>query len=370
MIDLAWQAFDLPLKHQFTIARGTVDVQETFVVQLHHGGLFGYGEATTNEFYGVNVEGLSRSVERLLPLLARSSVEAIEPLLDEAAALLSADPFALCAFDMALHDLWARQRGLPLYACFGLDPAAGPLSNFTIGIAEPAVMVRKLAEAPDWPIYKIKCGTADDLAIVRMLREFTPKPFRVDANGGWTARQAIDLSGPLAELGVEFIEQPLPPGDPGMTEVRRWSMLPVIADESCVGEADVDRCADLFHGINIKLVKCGGLAPARRMIARARALGQMVMCGCMTESTVGISALAQIVPELDVVDIDGAALLAADIATGVVVEEGRRRYPDRSGTGVELLGGPLPVKKPPFVPPAGGCWQTLDTQGEAARIKA
>ena len=182
-----------------------------------------------------------------------------------------------------------------------------------------------------------------DLEIVRGLRRITDKPFRVDANCGWTAAQAIEISAPLADLGVEFIEQPLAADDPGMEEVFRRSALPVFADESCAVEADVDRCAGRFHGINIKLVKCGGLAAARRMIARARDLGLQVMCGCMTESTVGISALAQLVPQLDHVDMDGAALLAADIATGVVVEGGRRRYPDRPGTGVELLEGPLPV---------------------------
>ena len=343
MIDLAWRPFALPLKHPFTIARGTVDVQDTLVVQLHEEGEFGYGEATTNPFYGATIEGMAQSLARLASLARRASADDPEPLLAQAAATLADDPFALSAFDMALHDLWARRRGQPLHACWGLDPAAGPLSNFTIGIDEPAVMVRKLAEVPDWPIYKIKLGTPDDLAIIRELRRHTDRPFRVDANCGWTPRQAIELSGALADLGVEFIEQPLPPGDPGMAEVRRSSALPLIADESCAAEGDVDRCADLFHGINIKLVKCGGLAPARRMIARARALGLTVMCGCMTESTVGISALAQIVPALDFVDIDGAALLAADIATGVVVEAGRRRYPQRPGTGVELLGGPLPL---------------------------
>ncbi len=344
MIDISWRAFALPLKHPFTIARGTVEVQETLVVQLHEAGEFGYGEATTNEFYGATIAGMSRSLARLGPLLGGMAAERLDEALAAAAGLLADDPFARCAFDLALHDLWARRRGLPLHACWGLDPAAGPLSNYTIGIDEPAVMVRKLGEVPEWPIYKIKLGTADDLAIVRELRRHTDKPFRVDANGGWTARQAIELSGPLADLGVEFIEQPLPPGDPGMAEVWRSSVLPVVADESCADEADVERCVGLFHGINIKLVKCGGLAPARRMIARARGLGLRVMCGCMTESTVGISALAQIAPELDDVDIDGAALLASDIASGVVVEAGRRRYPARPGTGVELRDGPLPLR--------------------------
>jgi L-alanine-DL-glutamate epimerase-like enolase superfamily enzyme len=343
VIDLSVESFRLPLRHPFTISRGTVDVQETVIVQVHEDGLFGYGEATTNDFYHATTESLSRAAGSVADILAAGSAEDCGRLLESVAARLAGHPFAVCALDMAIHDLWARRSGLALHAAWGLDPQAGPLSNYTIGIDTPDRMVRKLAEVPDWPIYKIKLGTADDLAIVRELRRHTEKPFRVDANCGWTARQAIDISGPLADLGVEFIEQPLPPDDPAMRDVRRHSALPVFADESCAAEHDVERCADSFHGINIKLCKCGGLAPARRMIARARALGLRVMGGCMTESTVGISALAHIVPELDHVDMDGAALLAADIASGVVVAGGRRRYPDRPGTGVELLGGPLPI---------------------------
>jgi L-Ala-D/L-Glu epimerase len=342
VIDLAVQSFRLPLRHPFTISRGTVAVQDTVIVQAHEEGCYGYGEATTNVYYGATVENLSRAIESFGPVAKAASISALDDLLIVAAERLADAPFALCALDMAFHDLWARRRGVALHAAWGLDPAVGPLSNYTIGIDTPEAMVRKLAEVPDWPIYKIKLGTASDLEIVRELRRHTDKPFRVDANCGWTARQAIDLSGPLADLGVEFIEQPLPAGDPAMAEVRERSALPLFADESCAVEADVDRCAGLFDGINIKLVKCGGLAPARRMIARARELGLRVMCGCMTESTVGISALAQIVPQLDHVDMDGAALLASDIATGVVVDRGRRVYPDRVGTGVELNDGPLP----------------------------
>jgi len=364
MIDLAHRGFGLPLKHPFTISRSTVAVQESLIVQVHEAGCFGYGEATTNDYYHATLESMAAAIERMRPSLAAASLAtdedgtALAELLARAAAELGDAPFPLCSLDMALHDLWARLRGRPLGELWGLDPAAGPLSNFTIGIDTLPVMVSKLAEVADWPIFKIKLGSGDDLAIIRELRQHTAKPFRVDANCGWTARQAIELSGPLAELGVEFIEQPLPAGDPGMREVRKHSVLPVIADESCVREDDVDRCRDEFHGINIKLVKCGGLAPARRMIARARELGLEVMCGCMTESTVGISALAQIVPLLDHVDIDGAALLAEDIASGVRVEAGRRIYPDRPGTGVELFGGPLPLAagrpSPAAAPPPSG----------------
>jgi L-alanine-DL-glutamate epimerase-like enolase superfamily enzyme len=342
VIDLAVQHFVLPLRHPFTISRGTVEVQDTVIVQLHDEGCFGYGEATTNPYYGATTESLSRRISAAAPLLRGVSADDLAGMLAAVQAAAGGHMFALCALDSAVHDLWARRQGRPLHRLWGLDPAAGPASNYTIGIDTPERMVHKLAEVPDWPIYKIKLGTDRDLEIVRELRRHTDKPFRVDANCGWTPRQAIELSGPLAELGVEFIEQPLAAGDPGMAEVRRHSVLPVFADESCGVEGDVDACAGLFHGINIKLVKCGGLAPARRMIARARELGLAVMCGCMTESTVGISALAQLVPELDHVDMDGAALLASDIASGVVVERGLRRYPDRPGLGVELVDGPLP----------------------------
>jgi len=348
MIRLTHAPFALPLKHPFTIARGTVTIQDTFIVQVGEENQLGYGEATTNDYYEATLGNLAAAVESVRPLVMQASLaddpigRRLADLLAKLAERLASAPFALCSLYLALHDLWARLQGRPLHALWGLDPATGPLSNFTIGIDRVEVMVAKLAEVAEWPIFKIKLGTAQDLEIIRELRRHTDRPFRVDANCGWTARQAIDLSGPLADLGVEFIEQPLPRDDPGMAEVRRHSVLPVVADESCISEGDVERCADHFHGINIKLVKCGGLAPARRMITRARELGLTVMCGCMTESTVGISALAQLVPALDHVDMDGAALLAQDIAAGVQVVAGRRIYPDRPGTGAELVAGPLP----------------------------
>jgi L-Ala-D/L-Glu epimerase len=341
MIELAYQPFQLPLKHVFTISRGSVKVQDTLIVQVREGDHYGYGEATTNSYYNASIDTMSAALERVRSQLAGSTAAELDANLAVAAAAMPDQPFALCALDMALHDLWARQQGQPLYKLWGLDPNTGPLSNYTIGIDTIEVMVQKLAEVADWPIYKIKLGTEHDVEIVRELRKATSKPFRVDANCAWTAAQAIEYSGPLKELGVEFIEQPLPRHDPTMREVFLHSALPCMADESCASEADVEKCHGMFHGINIKLVKCGGLAPARRMIAKARELGMQVMCGCMTESTVGISALAQIVPQLDYVDMDGAALLASDIASGVLVDAGVRKYPDRNGTGVQLFAGPL-----------------------------
>jgi L-alanine-DL-glutamate epimerase-like enolase superfamily enzyme len=234
--------------------------------------------------------------------------------------------------------LCGKLRGLRTYELWGLSADSVPASNYTIGIDAIDVMVAKMNEFPGWPIYKIKLGTDRDLDIVRELRKHTSAVFRVDANCGWTADQTIALAPPLKELGVEFIEQPLPAdGWEDMRRVYRESALPIIADESCIVESDVERCAGHFHGINIKLVKCGGLTPARRMISVAAQHGLKVMCGCMTESTVGISAIAQLLPLLDYVDMDGAELLAKDIASGVKLLHGMCQYADEKGNGVTLL---------------------------------
>jgi L-Ala-D/L-Glu epimerase len=344
-LQLTYQKFDLPLKHVFTISRGSVAVQETLIVELSSGGRSGYGEATTNSFYGATIENMSSAVESVRPLLEHDSLD--DPLsviasLEARLPKTTFSKFALSAIDQAIHDLWGKLRGAPVYRLWGLTTDDVPLSDYTLGIDTPEKMVAKLNEMPGWPVYKIKLGTADDLAIIRELRRHTDAVFRVDANCGWTADQTVELSAALKNLGIEFIEQPLPPEDEGgARSAFEGSALPLIADESCITEDDVDRCVGRFHGINIKLVKCGGLAAARRMITRARELGLKVMAGCMTESTVGISALAQLLPLLDYVDMDGAVLLARDIATGVRLERGRCIYPDANGTGVELIDGPL-----------------------------
>ncbi len=329
--------FDLPLKHTFTISRGSVSVQTTLIVELEHRGLRGYGEATTNTYYGVTIQNMVRALEEV-----RADVEAWDGedpggLWDSLHPRMSESSFAQCALDQAAYDLWGKLHGKPVYELWGLEPVNLPVSNFTIGIDQLDVMVAKLQEVPDWPVYKIKLGTADDLAIIRRLREETGAVFRVDANCGWSAEETLERAAALADLGVEFIEQPLPADRwDDMLRVYAGSPLPLIADESCLVPADVDRCQGHFHGVNIKLTKCGGLTPARRMIQRAKELGLKVMVGCMTESTVGISAIAQLLPLLDYVDMDGAALLAEDIAGGVVVQKGVCRYPQRAGCGVEL----------------------------------
>jgi L-alanine-DL-glutamate epimerase-like enolase superfamily enzyme len=347
-MQLTYQKFDLPLRHVFTISRGSVSVQQTLVVQLSHNGQHGYGESTTNSFYGATIPNMTSVIESVRSTIENASPDDPLTLITSIAERLPDEKyakFALNALDQAIHDLWGKFQGAPVYELWGLSTERIPLSDYTLGIDTPEKMVAKMNEMPGWPVYKIKLGTANDLEIVRELRKHTDALFRVDANCGWTAEQTIEFAPALKQMGVEFIEQPLPPEDvDGARRAFEKSVLPLVADENCIVEADVDRCAGRFHGINIKLVKCGGLATARRMARRARELGLNVMAGCMTESTVGISALAQLLPLLDYVDMDGAVLLAKDIATGVRLDRGRCIYPNANGTGVELMDGPLPTR--------------------------
>ena len=212
------------------------------------------------------------------------------------------------------------------------------MTDFTIGIDTIDRMVEKMNEKP-WPIYKIKLGVPDDIAIMEALRQHTDAVFRVDANAGWTVEEALEKIPRLAQLGVEFVEQPLAKDDwAGMKILYRESELPLFADESCVREEDVERCHEYFHGINIKLTKCSGLTPARRMIGKARQLDMKVMVGSMNESTVGSAAIAHLLPAIDYVDMDGPLLLTEDVATGLTFRDGAVTIPRGPGLGISYKG--------------------------------
>ncbi len=329
----------LPLRHPFTTAHGTRTAQHNLLVTLEDRGERGHGEgAASHAWPAYTAVAMRAALEAARPSIESAPFSTPEDLWVRVQPALAENPFALCALDQAAHDLWGKQQGAPVWKLWGLSLEHLPCSDYTIGLAPLDEMIAKLREFADWPIYKIKLGTDDDVALVRALRRETDAIFRIDANTAWTAEQTNAYAPELRALGVEFIEQPLPRNDwEGMQRVKAECVLPVIADESCQTEADVARCAEFFDGINIKLTKAGGLTPARRMIAQARALGLKVMAGCMTESSVGISAIAQLLPLLDFVDLDGAVLLARDIATGVRLDRGRAIFPDEPGTGVRLL---------------------------------
>lgn len=334
---LTIRSFDLPLKHTFTISYDSRDVQPTLIVELEQDGHKGYGEATSNPYYGFTIESMTAALENIRQLIETAELNSPEAFWAQVQPHLQDNPFALCALDMAANDLFGKLNGQPLYKMWGLNTDHTPLTDYTIGIDTIENMVKKLKEMP-WPLYKIKLGTKEDVAIIKELRKHTDAVFRVDANCAWGVEETIENSKQLKPLNVEFIEQPMRADDmQGMKQVYQHSVLPLIADESCITESDVAKCHGHFHGVNVKLVKCGGLTPARRMIKEAQQLGMKVMVGCMTESTVGISAIAQLLPMLDYVDMDGALLLSKDIASGVTIDFGKVHYSKVNGTGAELL---------------------------------
>jgi L-alanine-DL-glutamate epimerase-like enolase superfamily enzyme len=341
-MQLDFEIQDLRTRHAFHIARQAApDARRSVVVRVRDAdGAEGGGEAPATAYYGETAESVAAVLPRLAPVLREASQGdpfALERMETALAHAIGRNPAARVAISAALHDLVGKRLGVPLWKLWGLDPAAAPLSSFTIGIDELEVMRQKVREAAGYPILKIKVGTPRDAEILAMIREEAPhKTLRVDANTGWTAKQAIQRIPMLEEYGVEFVEQPLPPEDlEGLRLLRRRSRLPIIADESCEVASDVARLAGVVDGVNIKLAKCGSLREAIRIVHAARAQGMSVMLGCMIESTLGIAAALQLTPLVDYVDLDGAALLAEDPFQGPGMEaDGRLRFNQEPGLGV------------------------------------
>jgi L-Ala-D/L-Glu epimerase / N-acetyl-D-glutamate racemase len=323
---------DLRLRHTFRIARGASDVRENLLVELEHEGRVGLGEAAPIRRYGEDRASAAAAVDAMAGRLVRPrafSLAARE-------AAVEGQRSAEAAVDMALHDLAGRRLGVPLYELLGLDASRTPQTSFTIGLDTPEVVALKVKEAAAYPVLKVKMGSVDDREVLAAVRDSTDRPIRVDANEGWTPAEALERLDWLARLGVEFVEQPLPAGQIEETRaLRRRSPLPFYADESVHRAEDIPRLAGAFDGINIKLMKCGGLAEAMRMIAVARAHGMKVMLGCMIESSVAITAAAHLSPLVDTADLDGNLLLEDDPFTGAIVVGGRIVLPDGPGLGVQ-----------------------------------
>jgi len=344
MMKMVLHEVALPLQHTFTTSHGSAEVQPSLILELRdtNTNCRGFGEGCPCFYHGASLERMVATLEAARPAIESFPMTEPTAFWDAMLPHLGNQRAALCALDQAAHDLWGKRLGKPVYALWELQISPPnqnlPLTDYTIGLDSIETMIAKMKSFSPWPIFKIKLGTPDDIAIIRALRQHTEAIFRVDANTGWTADETIQNAKALKPLGVEFIEQPLPADDwAGMRQVMAESALPIIADESCVIEEDIDRCNNHFHGVNIKLTKCGGLTPARRMIERARPLGLKVMVGCMTESTVGCSAIAQLLPLLDYVDMDGPLLIAKDIATGIQFDQGRIIFPTENGCGVRML---------------------------------
>jgi len=328
------EVLQLRTRHPFIIARGGQSDYRTVWVRLRDAdGHEGWGEAAPTKFYGETTESVLAALDLYAGLLPADPFDLEET--ENRWGLLRRNPAARAALSSALHDLVGKRLGIPVYRLWGLDPAKAPRSTFTIGLDTPEKIRAKVLEAREYPILKVKLGTDRDVEILRTIRDATDREIRVDANCGWTVKRAIQMLPVLKEFGVTVLEQPLDPGDiEGLAEVTRHARIPVLVDESCLTAADIPRLVGKVDGINIKLAKCGSLREAIRMIAVARAHGLMVMVGCMIESSIGITAAAHFTPLVDIVDLDGAALLADDPFVGAGIDGGQVSLPSGPGLGL------------------------------------
>ena len=336
MIKISYKKINLPFKYPFTISKGTKTHQPSLIVRLEYFGHIGYGEAPAINYYDITVEKMIADIEEKKVFIEKFSLSDPERYWHYLHHLFPKNPFLVCALDMAAWDLYGKMKRQQLHQLWGLDTANAPLTDFTIGIDTVEMMIKKMTEKP-WPIYKIKVGFDGDVEMVAALRKHTDAVFRVDANAAWTLEEAMQKIPLLKEFGVEMIEQPLAKDDwAGMKTLYENAALPLFADESCVKEEDVLMCQHHFHGVNIKLTKCSGITPAKRMIHKAKQLELQVMIGCMNESSVGTAAISQLAPLVNYVDMDGPLLLAEDIATGVTFNNGKIVYTSGYGLGIEM----------------------------------
>lgn len=329
------EVLELRTKHPFVIARGGQSDHRTVWVRLTDSdGAEGWGEAAPSKFYGETADSVIAALRVYGAMLPEDPFQ-LEQAERAWEAKLRGNAAARAALSSALHDLVGKRLGIPVYRLWGLDPCTAPQSTFTIGLDAPERIKAKVREADEFPILKVKLGTDRDVEILRAIRDATDKELRVDANCGWTVKRALRMLPVLKEFGVTVLEQPLPPNEhDGLAAITAQSDIPIIADESCLTTADIPPLVGKVDGINIKLAKCGGLREALRMIAVARAHGLMVMVGCMIESSLGITAAAHVTPLVDIVDLDGAALLADDPFVGARIDGGQVTLPSEPGLGV------------------------------------
>lgn len=328
---------ELPFQYPFTISKGTKTQQDALVVALGFGPLIGWGEAPQIAYYGETLASMQESVTRVQSVITRYSLTDPQRFWHFLHHLLPGQHFLMAALDIAGWDLYAQLKKKPLFEMLGLANPGQVLCDYTIGLDSAPAMLEKIKAHPA-PIYKIKLAKPSDIDLLRSLRTATGADFRVDVNEGWTYEETLQLLPELQALGVVLLEQPLPKNQwEEMTALKRQSSIPLFADEACVEEEDVSRCENAFHGINIKLTKCGGITPALRMIKEARTRNLGVMLGNMNESVIGTAALIHMASVVDFLDADGPLLLKEANARGLNYEvEGYVSLGEGNGLGIRV----------------------------------
>ncbi len=328
------ETFQLETKYPFVIARAGAADQRSVFLEIAHDGKVGLGEAhPSSYYYNETPEKVLEVVAKVGDLLGDDPF----PIVDIVARITEAfpdAPAAVAGIDIALHDLCGKLLGVPVYKMLALNPANTPRTSYTIGIDTIDVMLKKLEEAREYPILKIKVGVDNDMEMIRAIRDNTDAIIRVDANTGWGVDEAIEKINALEQFDIELIEQPIKAGDyEGLRKIRQNTNIPLMADEDSITTAELPKLIGCVDAINIKLMKCRGLCEALRMIHTAHSLGMDVMLGCMTESSLSLTAAAQLSPLTKYADLDMNLLLTNDPYEGLKVVDGKIILPESPGVG-------------------------------------
>ncbi len=331
---LVHEPLDLVTTYEFRISAGGSSAHPNTLVRIEHDGIEGLGEAAPSHYYGENRALIEAALDTWAPHLGADpfALEAIERRLHD---VLRGNRAAHAAIEMALHDWIGKKLGMPVWRMLGLDPAKAPLSCVTLGMADPEEMEKKLETVIDFPVLKVKLGAPGDVDNLRRIRRRYTGKIRVDANTAWHPVDAVRVLKEIAPLDIELVEQPVARENlDGLAWVRDRSPIPVFADESCHRHADIANLAGRVDGVNLKIMKAGGILEMLRTLHAARAHGMKVMLGSMVESSLALSAAAQLAPLADYLDLDGHWLLRDDPFDGAPGERGRITLDDRPGLGV------------------------------------
>ena len=335
-LTLRFKPYELHMRHVFTVAEGSRSTTPVMLTELEYNNVVGYGEASMPPYLGENHE-TARSFLSKIDIGQFESPFLMEDILAYVEQLAPGNYAAKAAVDIALHDLVGKLMNQPWYKIWGLNPKKTPFTSFTIGMDKPDVMKAKVREASPYRIIKVKLGNGNDKAMIEAVRSETDKPICVDINQGWTDKNmALEMAHWLKDKGVVFIEQPMSKTSFDDTAwLTQNSPLPIIADEAFQTIGDFKKVQGVYSGINIKLMKCGGLRSAFIMIKMARSLGMKVMIGCMTETSCAVTAAAQLSPLVDWADLDGNLLIDNDVFVGATIEDGKVILPDGPGIGIK-----------------------------------
>lgn len=337
-LSLRFIPYELQLQHVFTLANSSRKTTPDVLTRIEFDGEVGYGEASMPPYLGESIESASRFLASL-DLSQFTDPFRVDDILQYVDSVLPGNTAAKAAVDIALHDLIGKLMDQPWYKIWGFDPNDTPNTSFTIGIDTPEVVIQKVAEAAPYKVLKVKLGLSTDHQMIETIRSVTDKPICVDVNQGWTDRvKALETIFWLKENGVILVEQPMPKtAIDDMAWLTQNSPLPTIADESLQRLPDVLKAHGVYSGINIKLMKCTGMREAHQMLTLARSLDMKVMIGCMTETSCGVSAAAQLAPKADWADLDGNLLITNDPFDGMQIIDGKVVLTDRSGNGLKVV---------------------------------